>query len=158
MSDSFTSNNENQNDTLNTTLSGVAYYCQSATFDEQKEFNEYHYFEQYDPTKTYESGVFDHDYGYGKHAYKYSLYSIFILENGIHSTTKKFVVAIEYFTDDESRKLSEYCQCAICTAKWYNISKYFTCACCIGCLKSGMAQQYQINKARKYISDNGISI
>jgi len=127
-------------------------------FDEKNTFNEYHYYEEYDSTKTYDKNPFEYDYGHGKHTYVYKLYEIGLMEGDQEIKRKKYIIADEEIGKTELTELAKYCQCSICISKWYNLSRYFTCSCCIGCLKSSFPQQYQINKARKHIVENKINI
>lgn len=58
----------------------------------------------------------------------------------------------------EIQKLAIYCQCRICTSKWYELSAYFKSAECIGCLKSDSPSPYYIDLTKQYIKDNNIKI
>jgi len=127
-------------------------------FNKSKYFSEYHHFEKYDENKVYSDAPFECDYGHGKYTYVYNLYNVNLMNNKEKIRTKYYIVSEEKMNDDELQKLSKYCQCDVCTMKWYEISKFLICSCCIGCLKSSFPQQHQINKARKYIKENDIII
>ena len=136
-----------QQDNLSNTYSVV----DANTFDEKDTFKEYHHYEEYDPGKLYQDTVHEHDYGHGIHKYIYESYTIGLKKDGEVTEKRKYIIAVEQLSEDEIKQLSEYCQCQICIAKWYDISSYFRCRCCYGCLKSN-PQQYQINRAREYMS------
>lgn len=105
--------------------------------------NNYHFYEKYNGNKNYQKAPFQHNYGYGNYTYIYKLY--------IFNNEEKYVVADEQLDKKELDYLSVYCQCKKCTSSWYNISSYFICGCCIGCLKSQFPSQYHINKTREYL-------
>lgn len=133
-------------------------YVDITQFKKSEYFSEYHHFEKYDENKIYQDAPFECDYGYGKHTYVYELYNVNLMNNKKIIRTKYYIVSEEKMNDDELQKLSKYCRCDVCTRKWYDITRLFMCSCCIGCLKSSFPQQYQINKARKYIKENNITI
>ena len=124
-------------------------------YNVQTLFREYDHYELYDSNKEYDKNKFQYDYGNGNKFYNFGLYIIQFEES---SEPINYVVAIEEVSDEELQKIAKYCQCTVCTSNWYNLSRYFTCSCCIGCLKSFFPQQYQINDARKYILENKIKI
>jgi hypothetical protein len=131
----------------------VSYYSED-DFVEMEHFAEYHYYEDYDSNKIYQKTQFEYDYGHGKHIYSYALHRLISYED--QDNELNYVVADEELDEDKSKQLEKYCQCRVCTSKWYDIGAYFTCRCCIGCLKSPFPQQYQINAARKYMVANKI--
>ena len=74
------------------------------SIDEMTLGDRYHYFEVYDPTKLYNTDMFEEDYGFGKLKYQYTL----IRYKG---TDKKYVVAEEIIDEHELEKLRKYCRC-----------------------------------------------
>ncbi len=117
-------------------------------------FSEYDHYEPFDTTKNYTTEKFEENFGHGNRTYRYA---------GMHFFNKNdsrtvYVVAEEILDDDQKCALAKYCQCSVCTAKWYNLFKYITCSCCIGCLKTDLPRQSIIGKTRKYIADNNISV
>ena len=136
--------------------SSVTTSCEFNKFNESDYFREYHFYEKYDSSKIYPQGKFEYDYGHGKHSYEHKLYTIFLytdIKKLKKEDKREYVIAEERVSEEELKELSKYCQCAICTASWFNITRHFMCPCCVGCLKIGepsFAHQYGINKARKY--------
>jgi hypothetical protein len=124
--------NQNQQEFLSTTYG----HHDLASFNAHDYFSNYHHWEIFDETKVYSSKPFDHDYGYGEHKYVYRLY-IIRLHKYDEKIEKKYIVVEEILNDEELKKLERYCQCEICTASIFNITKYFNCRCCVGCLKAG---------------------
>lgn len=118
------------------------------SFNEKDTFKEYHYYEEYDPNKLYHNMLFDYDYGHGIHTYRYELYTIGLEK---YKEKKKYIIVTEQLSEEEINILKPYCRCKYCTAGWCDLSIYFKCEHCIGCLKSKMPRQYQIDKARKYM-------
>lgn len=103
---------------------------------------DYDWYEIYDPTKEYSTEVITQN---GKD-YRYKLFNF--------QNNKQYVVMSREVSDDYQQVLSKYCQCYICTAKWYNIKAYFTCSCCIGCVKSVFPSNNNIKEAEaKFIED-----
>lgn len=123
-------------------------------FDPKEYFKEYPFYEEYNKDKIYDKEEFSKDFGFGEHTYEYSYYVI--SDSVDHDQTKTYIVAKEILSEDEQRELAKYCECRYHELKWYNISKYFTCRCCVGCLDSPFPQQYTINKARENMRKNKI--
>jgi hypothetical protein len=46
-----------------------------------------------------------------------------------------------------SDSLKAKCKCDKCIKYWFNIDKYITCACCVGCLKSEHPTLHVLNKS-----------
>lgn len=61
-----------------------------------------------------------------------------------------FFVAEEIYTKDELEKLKLYCRCRACKASYFNLEKYLTCRCCVGCLHSDRISHYVVKETRKY--------
>jgi hypothetical protein len=114
------------------------------TFVPKEYFKEYHFFEKFDQNKNYTTESFKKDFGQGDHIYTYCLYTL----NG----TIQYIVARE-FTGDNLKELIPYCRCPYHTASWYNLSRFFICRCCVGCLDSPFPQQSIINASRKYMME-----
>jgi len=114
--------------------------------DNYKEYFKYdHYCEHFDKNKLYEKGILKHDFGYGEHEYSWNKYIINNFE---------YAVVEEHPSEKELDKLKPYCQCAICTAKWYNpLIKRLACRCCCGCLYSNRNNAYILGKTREYINN-----
>ena len=117
-----------------------------SSFDPTVYFSEYHFYEKYEKTKNYQSTEYEYDYGHGLHTYHLELYTI-TFEDTQESVS--YALAKEKPTPEELKTLGKYCDCEYCKLKWYNVSKYFTCPCCVGCVKSIFPSQQSINKARK---------
>lgn len=83
--------------------------CDFATFEEDKYFINFHYYEVFDETKQYSNTKFCHDYGKGLLNYQFCLYVI--RDNNTH---KKYVVVDEILTEKERLKLKDYCGCNYC--------------------------------------------
>jgi hypothetical protein len=135
-------------------LEGISKTLDIATFDEQVYFEDYHHYEVCSPTKTYTPDTFVYDYGHGQHTYVYKLYTIYLKQNNETVKENIYIVVEEVLSKQELNILKPYCQCYVCTSNWYNISKYFTCRCCIGCLHSPLHTQGNINNARQYMLNN----
>ena len=109
----------------------------------------YHYFEKYDPSKEYTHGVFEHDYGYGMHKYKFKMY--------MFGETVKYIVAQEELDNSEVNKWmkTNSCQCLYHQTAWYNPNRFFICKCCVGCVSSEFgASQKVIDNTRKYYKEH----
>jgi hypothetical protein len=102
----------------------------------------YDHVELYDPTKTYEEGIFEASYSGSVRKYKWIEY---------RSNGSSYVVSERYYSPEQIKELEPYCRCYVCRSSWFNLKAWCTCRCCIGCVKSGyMAQIYQIEKAIEY--------
>ena len=123
-------------------------------FNSNEYFEEYPFYEKYDENKEYNTDYYDCDYGIGKKRYLLELY--IITDNEDSNKFEKYVVAQEQLSRKDMKKLEEYCQCDYCVKSWYDIRKYFTCRCCVGCTQSDFPRQYVINKSRekKYEIEN----
>ena len=90
------------------------------------------------------------DVGKGTHTYSYISYTIGLRnkDNEIEKEVK-YIVAEEEPSEDELKELAPYCQCPIHTRAWYNLSRYFICGHCVGCLYSAAPRQWAINAARE---------
>jgi len=119
-------------------------FCEFDSFDPKERFSGYHFYEIYDPNKEYDMNKFEFDFGKGIHTYEYELRKIYD-ENS--NNIKQFVVANEILSKEEQTELAKYCCCSHCEANFFK--KRFTCACCVGCLKSYFPQQHVINKTRE---------
>jgi len=124
----------------------------SITFNPKEYFAEYHYWEPYDENKLYEKESYDREYvkEYGILNYQNALYDISF---GNGAPNQLFVVANENLSLENAKLLENDCQCSVCTASFFSLTRYFSCSCCHGCLKSGMPQQYVINRTRKYMAE-----
>ena len=122
-------------------------------------FKEYHFVENYDEMKIYPQGYFEHDYGKGIHTYIFNFYNMQLFKNIKDVESKwildlKYAVAEEKISDEELNMLIPYCHCPICSAYWFNITKYFMCPYHEGCLKvatpaSATNHQYIIDETRR---------
>jgi len=125
-------------------------------------FDEWDFYEEFNPLTVYSQEEFYEDFGKGKRQYKYSLYDIRIKET---FQIKQFVVAIEIYTVKELKTLEKHCPCDNCSIyntfmyifyfSWLSfiaefIAQCFACDCCVGCIKSGpeSARKYQVDEAR----------
>lgn len=106
----------------------------------------YHHYELYDENKTYEK-INTIDYGHGLNSYENHLVTI---------DKVKYVYVTEYITAEELMKISIYCPCVRCTSKWYHISSYFICSCCVGCLKSIFPNSLYFKQARETYATNNL--
>ena len=106
----------------------------------------YHFFEKYDPTKTYTKDEFSDNFGYGNSRYKYELHCY---DDGM------YVVAKEILSDEMLDELKQYCQCEYHQKYFFNPARYFICQCCVGCLYAGnkYASQLVINKSRQVMKN-----
>lgn len=118
-------------------------------FDPETYFEEYHQYEEYDPTKEYEIEPYVEDYGKGNLIYENCLYEI--REFGDRNKVKKYVVPYEILLDEDVKLLVPYCQCQYHQTAWYNPFKLFICPCCVGCIDSISPAQYVINDTKKYM-------
>jgi hypothetical protein len=118
--------------------------------DITKFFSYHHYHEVYDENKDYNSELFYHNYGHGTSRYRWKFYSFSSMSN-IGEIIGDYMAVEEVLSCEQLDELSKFCRCAICRAKWYNISKYFKCRCCYGCLKAGVsyATQRAIDEAKR---------
>ncbi len=124
--------------------------------------SEYHHKEEYDPNKEYTKEPYEHDYGatgVGTRTYVDCLYELRrelprIDDDLPECEELMYVVANEKLSAEEKEKLAAYCQCAYHQMYWFNPIKYFTCACCVGCLQTPNYQQYVINTTRKHMENN----
>jgi hypothetical protein len=121
-------------------------------FDEKTEFINAIHYELYDENKVYEKEPFIHDYGFGDRRYINSLHTIRIADDNV----LRYVVVEEKISKEDLDRISPFCRCFVCTARWYNISRFITCPCCIGCLKTRNPSQHQIDKTRDYISEKNL--
>lgn len=103
------------------------------------DLNQYHYYEIYDDNKNYTHETFLYDYCHGLLTYRYCY---------INMNEKEYIYVEEELSKEDLAILEPFCQCIKCQSSWYHLSRYITCGCCIGCLKSPFPQQYQIDKAR----------
>ena len=117
---------------------------------------DYPFFEEYDAQKQYVKEPFQQDFGQGLLWYQYHLGKYKLPDD----TILMYVVA-EETEANLTPQLQAHCQCEACvmaSSRWswlmWPLGLLFgigICACCVGCLKSGMAQQHQINKARAHM-------
>jgi hypothetical protein len=131
-------------------------------FDPSKFFEEYHYYEPFDATKTYPVERFRQDFGYGDHWYKYELYTISdrngqikdrsVSQNRDDLKDRSFIVAKEELSEEELKELSQYCQCDYHIVP--SLFRISVCPCCVGCLNSPFPQQHVINKTRQYRAEH----
>lgn len=111
-------------------------------FTPEEHLKDYHFFAPYDPNKVYETEPYTANFGkHGDLTYRNMIYTI----NGQY----KFIVAEEELSREDTEKLKPYCQCEYHKRYWFNPMRIFICQCCVGCLHSGMPQQYVINRARE---------
>lgn len=94
-------------------------------FFDEDHFKEYHFWELYDPKKSYQTNLFEHDYGKGKRIYLLKFYTVwrFKYVNGKGWEPRfptDYVVAEENISSKELQDLAKYCQCSNCTASsWF---------------------------------------
>lgn len=134
------------------------------SFYDSEYFKEYHFYERFDSNKPYQTGLFEHDYGKGKHTYQLKFYIVWLFKyvegKGWESRFPlKYVIAEENISNDELKDLSKYCQCPDCKASktassWFNFTKHFTCQQhqhydCIKVNETILVHQSGIDKARE---------
>jgi hypothetical protein len=119
-------------------------------FDEKAQFEGFDFYELYDSSKTYETEEYKKDYGKGEKVYINQIMSV---------NDKNYVYAREEPSQEELKMLEPYCRCYVCTANWYNISKYFACRCCIGCLSAWDIHPNSriLKETREYVSQRKLS-
>lgn len=123
---------------LNTTM----YYVDKEKLIPSDLFKEYVSYESYDPDKSYDENVFNHDFGNGLFSYKNTLHII--------NETNRWIVCEEVLNNIEQTELIPYCQCLVCTTSYFNINKMSMCPCCYGCIASIRNNQQNINATRLY--------
>lgn len=109
-------------------------------FNPEEYFKDYPRFEIYDNKKKYNEYLYD--YGYGIKKYIPVLYTLMDKNSNME---KQYVIYEEEISDEDLKELKEYCRCENCKSGKINF-----CSCCIGCFKSHMPSQFNINKAREY--------
>lgn len=119
----------------------------SYEFDNKKEFDNHHS-ELYDSSKSYTKERFVYDFGKGKHTYYYKIVKVILMCD--HIKELNYVIAEEIISKEELQELSQFCQCYICTSKWYNLLSYIMTRYQSGCLKTNQSfRQYIIDEARR---------
>jgi hypothetical protein len=114
-------------------------------FDPAVDFADEHWYEQYDPTHDYDYGEFERDYGRGLHRYR--LYYK-------RANSRNYILAKQVFSDEEHKRIAEFCCCPVCEMAWYQPFMLLACAHCYGCLKLGnehshMCDAYYLNVAQE---------
>jgi hypothetical protein len=98
----------------------------------------YDFCEPHDETKTYDTKVFQHDYGSGMRSYQYEAYEF--------SDKKTFIVAKSQVTPEEQHQLYPFCTCRRCRASW--CTRFLYCAFCYGCVGSSFPSERSIKNSR----------
>lgn len=117
--------------------------------DLEHRFAIYDHYEVYDPSKQYEEGEYQFDYGKGMLTYVNHLHKLRTRLN--YNNSINVVVAEEVYDEAELKDLVKYCRCSICNAYWFNPVKYLSCPCCVGCIRAaldGFPSIYVIREAR----------
>lgn len=96
-----------------------------------------------------------HDFHNGNGSIKYTFYMkhMFVFEDNKHIRIKKYILANEFFSDEEIERLKPFCRCNYHTSKaWFSFLK--PCAGCCGCLQyesHGLGtRQWLLKKTKKY--------
>lgn len=120
-----------------------------STFNVNEFLKKYHYFEELDLNKQYDSNEFKIDYGKGQRNYMFFKYVISDMNDTNYK--KIFMVAKEYPTHKELGKLAKYCTCEYHKARFFD--KPHIDAFYYGCLSTGRgrARQDLIDEARRRI-------
>ena len=109
------------------------------TFDPRVHFKNYHYFEQYDKTKSYNTDPFQMDYGHGLKTYRFLLYDllnpdlVWICCNP-DPNNNLFVVANEILSEQERKQLEPYCTCPYHENDTFYYNYNLVCRCWYKCL------------------------
>lgn len=121
----------------------------SNNFIPERFFKDYHFFEPFNESKTYDYELFMENYGYGYNSYYYKLY---VLTDQNKQITK-YVVAMESLSEHLRGILLPYCQCSYHRRTWLNPYKYLALCSHLECIDSDFTEQWVINETRyKYIS------
>lgn len=96
-----------------------------------------------------------HDFhnGNGYIKYKFYLKHMFVFEDDKYISIKKYILADEFFSDEEIERLKPFCRCNYHTSNaWFSFLK--PCAGCCGCLQyesHGLGtSQWLLQKTKKY--------
>lgn len=140
--------------------------CDYDTFDPEKFFAQYHYYEVYDSTKQYNDEPFQMDYGKGMHTYHYTLMEIRDLNRSLSDEVKTVTIRpiseegvvseetikieVPYYDSSNDKKfviakeilsdeeLEELKKYCNCLYHQSNFyDKRNICGCCVGCLYAG---------------------
>jgi hypothetical protein len=119
-------------------------------------FKEYPYYEIYNENKKYEIDEIINYYKINMlntlnkpKKYIFCKYTINDIKG--KKSEEYYIILKEIISEQEREELKKICQCDYCSRKWFDITRYFICRGCIGCLDSnhGEPSQLNINKARK---------
>jgi len=112
-------------------------------------FYEYHFYELFNPEKIYpvEPYVVNHDKGTCTYVNK--LHTIQHSRPGEYIHPQIYVIAEEYLTDEEKKKLLPYCQCAYHKIWKYNPKKLFLNPDNYGCISSKNPKQHVIDNTKR---------
>ena len=113
------------------------------------EFDCYDFHELVVVGKDYPSNTFQNDFGMGLKTYSWT---------ELNFTDSKYAVVEEHVPEEQIQLLAPYCQCCVCKMSWFNLAKYLTCRCCVGCLYVFIDTPRQdiLKATREYIKKNGI--
>jgi predicted porin len=109
------------------------------------ELANYDFTEIYDPTKNYNYDQYQKTVDNQTRTY----FNI-LLTFDLHNNTLQYVAGELVLSDEELKKMIPYCRCTYHSTSIFNIMRYLTCRCCIGCLEYNPSQQV-IRKTKKYI-------
>ena len=95
------------------------------------------HFEPFDDTKTYDTQPFSSAYIKDDAGNPLTrCYHLAGYEFTVNDQTFRYVGTQEILNASEMRALQQYCQCSRCQMSWFNICRFFTCSCCVGCLRT----------------------
>jgi hypothetical protein len=123
-------------------------------------FRDYHRFEIRDSLKVYDHDIFNHDFGFGEHTYKWVMIHVRpVLGTNIifeypGNPYPVYMVAEEQleFCEKEILNLSKYCTCVSCSASFFSFTRWFGTSqqslLLNKCMKTGRCSKKMLNQAR----------
>lgn len=131
----------------------VSYFANIKTFNEHNKFQDYDFYEKYDPQKQYCHETFSYDYGNGTHAYKYEVHHVIFYDKNYDNCidSSVYVVAREILTPEEKTMYTPFCRCIKCRIA--NVIPFnLSCVSCNSCISQwGNTNQKVIKDTRKYM-------
>lgn len=94
----------------------TSYFANINTFNEQRKFKEFDFYEKYDPMKQYCHGIFRCDFGNGLHSYKYEVHHVIFYDGNYNNCVSScvYIVAYEVLTPEEKISYAPFCRCIKC--------------------------------------------